>query len=443
MAADSGVAGNRPTDTPPKQGEEMTRREHCIAAGGCALSGLMTLIPFQFVAVMLPVLSNHFLDGKQLGNSMLGLYQLVCVVTLLIILKIGALHSWLIQGGLVLSLVCMAAFSPAFFYGSVACRIVLVHIILGLLGACNAALQSAGFARAAILPRNYVGTTSIGQATAGLVAFVVTAILMTSVFDMEDVSDVKWFSSICCGISVVMCILSIVYMHIFLNAKVCVQSVNNALNGGSDGKTQQDDTPTVAADLEEPKKRQNSASNGTLDELLLPPRPWLTMMRGSFWELLSLFLVFFITFNLFPKVGPVSFNFEGKAPSKMVLLFGMEFIGDFLGRSCLKLPDLHPMFGFLFLSRNATVVVSFLRFLFYVPFFLAMKMEETPFINSFAWLMIIQLLLAFTLGWVGTLSLIHCSMSVTRMSEKARMGSLSTITLSVAIGVGLYVALAF
>lgn len=443
MAAETEVAGNRPTDASPKRGEEMTRREHWMAATGCALSELMTLIPFQFVAVMLPVLSHHFLDGKQLGNSMLGMYQLFCVIALLIILKVGALHGWLIQGGLVLSLVCMGAFSPAFFYGPVACRIALIHIILGLLGTCNAALQAAGFARAAILPRNYVGTTSIGQATAGLVAFVVTAILMNGVFDMDNVNDVKWFSCICCGISVVMCILSIVYMHVFLNAKVCVQSVNNALNGGSDGKATQDDTPTIAADLEEPKRRQNSASSGTLDESLLPPRPWLTMMRGSFWELLSLFLVFFITFSLFPKVGPVSFNFEGKGPSKMVLLFGMQFVGDFLGRSCLKLTSLHRIFSFLFLSRNATIAASFIRLVFYIPFCMAMKMENTPFINNFAWLMILQLLLAFTLGWVGTLTLIYCSMSVTRMSEKARMGSLSTIVLAVAIGVGLYIALAF
>ncbi|CDJ64626.1 adenosine transporter, putative [Eimeria necatrix] len=443
MTGESGVAGNCPKVPSSPQDEKMTRREHYMALAGCALTGTMTLIPFQFVAVMLPVLSNHFLEGKQLGNSMLGLYQLICVISLLVILKIGALHKWLIQGGLFLSLACMAALPPVFFYGALNCRIAFAHIILGLLGACNGALQSSGFARAAILPRNYVGTTSIGQAVAGLVAFVVTAILMNGVFDMDKEIDVKWFCSICCGISVLLCVLSMMYMHFFLNAKVCVQSVNNALEGKSDAKTVPDDTPTSVVDLEESKVRQSSGPAGSQDESLLPPRPWLTMIKGSWWELLSLFLVFFITFSLFPKVGPVSFNFEGKSPSKMVLLFGMEFVGDFLGRSCLTLPNLHSAFGFLFLPRNGTIIASFLRLIFYVPFLMAMKMENVPFINNFVWLMIIQLLLAFTLGWIGTLTLIHCSLSVTRVSEKARMGSLSTIVLAVAIGIGLYVALAF
>ncbi|KAL8452550.1 hypothetical protein Emag_002339 [Eimeria magna] len=449
MDREGAVLGGAPTDAsvpvggPEKEG--MSKGENLMAGFGCALLGFMCLIPFQFVVVMLPVLSDHFLEGRQLGNSMLGLHQAACVLALLVILRIGSLQKWMVQGALFLALACMAAFAPAFFYGSVTSRIVLIHVILALVGCCNAMLQAAGFARAAILPRNYVGITSIGQATAGLFVFLITSVLMNCVFDMSIKKDVMFFTGICCGVAVLLCVLSIAYMVKFLNAKVCTRSVDNALHGGVSSDKQQEqqraESATCIGNLEEGTELEKHEEQE--DETLLPPRPWLTMMRGSCWELTSVFLVFFVSFNLFPKVGPLLFNFEGKAPAKMVWLFGMQFVGDFVGRSCLRLPDIHPGFSFLFLSRKATIVASFLRLLFYIPFFLAAKMDETPFINSFGWLLIIQLFLAITLGWTATLALIYCSLSVKRASEKARMGSLSTITLAVGIGVGLYIALAF
>ena len=398
----------------------------------------MSIIPFQFVVVMLPVLSHHFLPGRQLSNSMLGLYQATTVLTLFVILKVGSLHKCLLNGGLAIELICMAMFAPAFFYGSMTSRILVLHIIMGSLGIANALLQAAGFARAAILPRNYVGTTSVGQAAAGLVSFIVHGILTEWVYDMDNKEEAKWATSISCGIVVLLCIFSLIYMRFFLNARVSVKSVKDALSAGYDCKKGQDDCPTTSEDIEHLGKTQSSAE----DETLLAPRPWMVMMKSSFWELTSVFLVFFVTFSLFPSVGPVAFNFEGKGPEKMVLLFGMHFIGDFLGRCSVKLPRLHPMLGFFFLSRNATIAGSFLRLVFYIPFVLAAKMEGTPF-NNYAWLMILQFLLAFTLGWIGTLALIHCSLSVIRLYEKARMGSLSTIVLSIAIGMGLYIAMAY
>ncbi|KAL8439220.1 hypothetical protein Efla_001304 [Eimeria flavescens] len=419
MASDTVALGGAATDASVPVGvpvkEEMSRGERLLVGFGCALVGLMSLLPFQFVVVMLPVLCDHFLDGKQLGNSMLGLHQAVCVLALLVILRIGALQKWMIQGGVLLALGCMAAFGPAFFYGSFTSRLVLLHIIMGLVGCCNAMLQAAGFARAAILPENLVGVTSIGQAVAGLVVFVFTSILMNCVYDMDREEDV---------------------------------SVADALSGAaaaaaSSRKQLQAETPTHGGELRDMEKAGGSHGAPQEEEALLPPRPWLAMIRGSVWELTSVFLVFFVSFNIFPKVGPVMLNFANKSPAKTVWLFGMHFVGDFLGRSSLKLPNLHKAFGFVFLSSKATTIASFLRLLFYIPFFLAAKLEDTAFINSFAWLLIIQLLLAFTLGWVATLALIHCSLSVTRVSEKARMGSLSTITLALAIGVGLYIALAF
>lgn len=446
MTAENAVVGTTPTDasspvgSSPKHERKMTTREHWMVSIGCAILGVMALLPFQFLCVILPVLLNHFLDGWQLGNSMLGLCQFLCLVALVVILKIGSLHKWLVQGALAVSLVGMALFPPAFFYGSLTTRAVLVHIIMAFLGACNGALLAAGFARAAILPGNYVAVTSIGHATSGLIAFVVTAIMMNCVHDMSVKDDVMWLTIICCGLNVICCALSIAYMRVFLNAKVCVQSVNNALNGGGSGKGQQEDAPTLSGDIEDMGRQQTS---GLQNEALLPPRPWLIMIKGSFWELLSVFLVFFVTFNLFPKVGPVSFNFQDKCPAKIVLFFGMQFIGDFVGRCILPLSNACRMFRFFFLSRNATIAASFLRICFYIPFILAMKMENVPFVNNFAWLMILQFLLAVTLGWVAALSQVYCSQSVVRASEKVRISSLLSIIIAVAISAGLYVAIAY
>lgn len=446
MTADNAVVGTTPADASSPVGlsikheSNMTTCEHWMANIGCGILGVMALLPFQFLCVILPVLLNHFLEGRQLGNSMLGLCQFVCLIALVVILKIGSLHKWLVQGALVVSLIGMALFPPAFFYGSITARSVLIHIIMAFLGACNGTLLAAGFARAAILPRNYVAVTSIGHATSGLIAFVVTAIMMNCVYDMSVKDHVMWLTIICCGLNVTCCALSIAYMRVFLNAEVSVRSVNNALNGGSLGKGQQEDAPTLSGDIEDTGRKQDSRLQ---NEALLSPRPWPVMIGGSFWELLSVFLVFFVTFNLFPKVGPVSLNFKDKCPEKMVLLFGMMFIGDFVGRCILPLSNVWRPFRLFFLSRNATIAASFLRICFYIPFTLAMKLENVAFVNSFAWLMILQFLLAVTLGWIAALSQVYCSLSVVRASEKVRISSLLSIIIAVAISAGLYVAIAY
>lgn len=406
---------------------KLSQKEHIFASVGFFLIGVMVLLPFQFILVLQPPLVEHFAGNRDVGNSLLGLYNITSILVSLLMLKIGSLHTWLIKFGLIISIVCLAAYGPVFFYGSTTCTLWLAHIIMGLLGMSNGVIQGSGFSYAAIMPVNYVGTTSVGIAGAGLLSYALTSSLIGHAFDMTVSDEVVTFTSICCGFCIAVTIASFVYVHILFNWSVTRRAELEAKQGNN-------------TDLENPKKNTEGleAQDGSgISTSQLPPRPWREMMKGSFWPLFTVFWCFFVSFSLFPKVGPLGFNFSDKDASSIANLFGLYFVGDFCGRLSLKLPNIHRVFGFLNLSLRGSVVMALLRTLLFVPFFLAMKLENVPVINTMAFCMILMFIMAFTLGWVGTWGLIHCSLSV-RGSEKGRIGALSTISLLSGIAVGLY-----
>lgn len=181
----------------------------------------------------------------------------------------------------------------------------------------------------------------------------------------------------------------------------------------------------------------------TCDGEQAPKRNVLAVARQMWRPLLAILTTFFITLNLFPRIGPVGWHYTRNVPNHFVILFGLFSIADTLGRSTPSLQMVNPRWlGWTLIPERAYLFAAFTRVLFYVPFFLSYKLENCVVLNDFWWLSCLMLLFAFTHGWFTSMGFIHAVGKVPD-SDKGIAGPLSVVALSLGVLLGLYVALAY
>ncbi|CBZ51026.1 conserved hypothetical protein [Neospora caninum Liverpool] len=181
------------------------------------------------------------------------------------------------------------------------------------------------------------------------------------------------------------------------------------------------------------------------DERNWPSRGWRFFLRDSGVFLFCVFFNFFVTLNLFPRVGPIMWHYPGFAKNgpQYIILFGLFSIGDLCGKSIPDLAALFPRWGRWFtISEKMLLPVVLSRTLFAV-FFLLGAYLVNAFFNAFALYVILILLLSVTSGWCATASMMYACASVKRFEEKEIVGPMSVLMLLVGIMTGVYSALAY
>ncbi|PFH32195.1 hypothetical protein BESB_021360 [Besnoitia besnoiti] len=185
--------------------------------------------------------------------------------------------------------------------------------------------------------------------------------------------------------------------------------------------------------------------DGVDDECNLPSRGWRFFLKDSGSFLFCVFFNFFVTLNLFPRVGPIMWHYPGFAKNgpQYIILFGLFSVGDFCGKS---IPDLSALFPqlkrWLTIPEKMLLPVVLGRLVFAV-FFLLGAYLTNDFFNSFALYVILIFLLSVTNGWCATASMLYASSSVKRFEEKEIVGPTSVLMLLVGIMAGVYSALAY
>ncbi|PHJ21096.1 nucleoside transporter protein [Cystoisospora suis] len=187
-----------------------------------------------------------------------------------------------------------------------------------------------------------------------------------------------------------------------------------------------------------------------------PGRSWVQVFRDALPWLSLVVLHMFISFHLFPKVGPLSWHYADPPKNYLVILFGIFCVFELLGRF---LPDVRlfkrtakeasvkegrgPRDGWFFLSRRVFVITEFARILFFVPFLLGHILSNVPFINSFYWYCILIALLSLTQGWLATLAFFYAVNSVSSAAEREVTGPMTAIASPLGCVIGLYSAVPY
>lgn len=172
----------------------------------------------------------------------------------------------------------------------------------------------------------------------------------------------------------------------------------------------------------------------------LPFRTFCQVLRYSLVpNLLSVSLTFFVTRNIFPRLGPLLWNFRQPSPYSL-LIYGAIFVwSEFLGRCLPLIGRIIRRFGrWIFVPRKYLLLAVVARAVLYIPFVLGGKLHDTLILNSRWWCGVNVAVLGLTHGWFCTLSYIYTIESLTRLDEKEFTGPLVIIAVSSGTVAGLF-----
>lgn len=207
------------------------------------------------------------------------------------------------------------------------------------------------------------------------------------------------------------------------------KGVPEGVEGQGTFKSGQDSTTTA------PREEADAAT-------LLPSRGWKAILASSWVFLLCIFINFFVTLNLYPRVGPISWHYEGfsAANEQYLILFGVFCLGDLVGKALPDLARLNPWLRFLKIPPHALPWVVGGRLILVVFFVLGMTNSGHVFFNAFVWYVVLMFALAVTNGVCATCGIMYACESVPRFEEKEIVGPASVLMLLLGIACGVYSA---
>ncbi|PFH38517.1 nucleoside transporter protein [Besnoitia besnoiti] len=442
--------------------------------------GANSLVNWIFVMQTIPFIARSFLDGQDWNNTLLGSFQAIEVLVQLAMLKLGSANVMLVCVTGVVNALAGLLVAPLTLYTSKTVSVWMLHLICLVLGACSGVYQGSGFAIASMMPENFVASVSAGQGLAGLFVFLVVTGASFAVFDIDTKQGIEGMVWAAFSISACLSVLCSGVFFVVMRQPWAATSLarvraeraakrerarrakaataaeaargdlaersavaESGLSSGIPSAAVTRDTTLCpepqepTATLEEGRGVTDAAAEGHTAEM--ESRPWTSVFRSALPWLFMTVLHMFISFHLFPKVGPLSWNYDSPPKNYLVICFGVFYVVEFIGRS---LPDLHGVrgLGFLHLSRRAFVIAEVSRLLLFVPFILGYALKGVPFINSFYWYCILIAVLSLTQGWLGTLTFYYSVNSVESPVERELTGPMAAIASPLGCVIGLYTA---
>ncbi|KFH11571.1 nucleoside transporter [Toxoplasma gondii VAND] len=450
------------------------------------LLGFSSLVGWNFTINLAPYISAQLFpdSATHWDNSFLAMFQIAILLVQACLLWIGALRKSLLFIGGCLSVVVFSILTPVLAYLPETVAITGMHLMCFLTGLSSGLFQGAGFAIAGAMPKTCVGAVSVGQGLAGVGAFLLSTLLGFAVFPLDTrvgVQTTAWTVYLFSALVALLSAVSVSYLFQQPWARRALKKASQQrtermrlsvrrqqereideaaaeIEAVENSVTESDDVDLEAASDEEGMSTVVHGDVGAkpispiLVEACAEPSSrrirhrapelyskW-HVLQTVFPELLSIFLNFFITMNLFPRVGPVLWKYSQNISNHFLILFGVFSVGDVAGRWLPDLSQATTRLQWLMLPRTWLLPAVLFRTIFYVPFCLGYKVEGAPVINDFWWYVIVMFLFAVTHGWTSTLGYIYCVSVPSRLDEKEIAGPLAVIALSLGLVTGLYIA---
>lgn len=399
--------------------------------------GLGSLFAWNNVLYVLPYVTEQFLHGWDAGNSLLGVFQVGNFSIQVLLLLVGTMYEVWLHVGMFLGAILCAALGPCLTHGSLGSRIAMLHVLCLLLGAGSGFLQGSGFCIAAIMPVDQVGMLSTGQGFGAIFSVLLIGVLSFTALDINVRDDVATLIYITSGITVV---VGAVCM-IFIAATLRQPAAKAALAGARADSSTAEITglSKVPPELHDVVTTTSAAEEGRNKKQTL----W-KVLRLAGVPVACIFVLFFVTCNLFPRVGPSQWHTVNPPKNHLVWLFGIFPFGDTLGR-CLCVFAGKGFFikKIILFPPRLLPWISFLRAGLYVPFFLSKHLADNVVLSAF-WFQVLEMIaISVSHGWLATVAFMYSFNAVQDVRDKRRVGPLGTLSLLFGIMSGLYFALLY
>lgn len=176
------------------------------------------------------------------------------------------------------------------------------------------------------------------------------------------------------------------------------------------------------------KDEENKENNATLS--------YMELFKDSYKAILTMFLVNWLTLQLFPGVGHKKWQESHNISDyNVTIIVGMFQVFDFLSRYPPNLTHIKIFKNFTF-SLNKLLVANSLRLLF-IPWFILNACVDHPFFKNIVQQCVCMAMLAFTNGWFNTVPFLVFVKELKKAKKKKEIEIISTF-LVIAMFVGLF-----
>ena len=407
--------------------------------------GMSSLFAWNNVLYLLPYVTEHFLDGYDAGNSLLGAFQIGNLTVQVLLMFVGTVKERWLHLGLFLGSVMCAVFGPCVFFGSLKTRIALVHTLCFVLGSGSGFVQGSGFSYGAIMPVNQVGVYSAGQGFGAIFSVVLVGILSYTVVDTSVQKDVETLVNSTAGVSAAVGIICILLIAASIRQAGAKKAIAEALAANSNCKSSEEVHRSASSPTE---LQEVSVSSSVVPAVMSSEEKkqssLLRVLQQSGIPIACVFLLFFVTCNLFPRVGPLQWKTTTPPKNHLVWLLGVFPFGDTIGKClCAYAEQGKFLKGFVMFPPRVLPWLTLLRFALYVPFFLSKHLQENAVFNAFWFQIIEMIILSVSHGWFATLAFIYSVDAVPDVREKKHVGPIAIVSLILGILSGLYFALLY
>ncbi|KAL8427693.1 hypothetical protein ACSSS7_007596 [Eimeria intestinalis] len=436
--------------------------------------GVTSLVCWNFIIQSLPFILLQKLNRPDLNNLFLGLYQVANIFVQLVLMTLKKPQPLLVvsasvgSGALGLALAVCVAIMPnastgieqdmdlhlrehtarripfdstqrAFFGG-----MLLINI---LAGCCQGLIQGVGYTLSCNIAPGYVASVSVGQGIAGLLVFCISTISCFFFFDVNTAGGLLQFCFMSFGIVAAVAFSFAAFFFFRARRADIVESLARVSH-----VQMTEDAPTekrLDSPLAEPRcrtwgfqlwgrtgSRHQPGYDGGRTHL------WLRVMHASWKELALAVFHFAYTYHLYPSVGPLGWRYAWTFPNQIVVLYGVWFLFETIGRAA---PDLGGVkgLGWLRPSRRAYAPISLSTLVFLVPFLLGYLSKPGGFVTNPIWYMFVMASFAFCHGWIGTLAFFYACNAVDDPRERMVAGPLTVLSVGFGCVVGFLSSLAY
>lgn len=403
------------------------------------LNGCSSVLPWSNTLNLIPFISARFLNDWDMGNLLLGIFQVGNLSAQVTMIWRGATNKWWLYLGIFLSCILFAFLGPSVSNGSVNTRVGLLYFFSLVFGIGSGMLQGAGYSMASVMPKSQVGNYSLGQGVAGILSIAFVALLALISLDMNVQRDVLLMIYLTSGLTVAVGTAGAICTEIAMRSHEVKASVAGA-------------QPQLKKKAVDP----NAASEPTTVEVVtavegvsgenIEQRRTLAVLCSASVPLGCVFVNFFLTMNMYPRVGPLHWNITDPPKNTLIWFFLVFPCMDMAGKALCAVGD-DSKAGlcskFLKVPYVALPWATLARALLYIPFFLAKSLEDVAVVNAFWFLLIVLGLLGLTHGWLATASIMNSFELIRDPREKDVIGPANVICLILGIMAGLYLALLY
>ncbi|KJP86292.1 hypothetical protein AK88_04106 [Plasmodium fragile] len=183
-------------------------------------------------------------------------------------------------------------------------------------------------------------------------------------------------------------------------------------------------------------KNSNEEEHNDKDEKGLS---YLELIKDSYKAILAIFLVNWLSLQLFPGVGHKKWQQSHNISDYHVtLIVGMFQVFDFVSRYPPNFSHM-KIFKWFSFSLNKLLLLNFLRLIF-IPWFILLAACERPFFTNIVHQCICMAMLAFTNGWFNTVPFLVFVKELKKAKKKKDVETISTF-LVIAMFLGLFMGI--